>query len=375
MAERGHEVDVYTRRDGRSLPERVPLCAGVDVVHVPAGPAFAMPKDELLPYMPAFGQWLARRWSSEPPDVVHAHFWMSGIAALAAARTVGVPVVQTFHALGAVKRRYQGQADTSPCSRVSTETALAQDVDMVVATCTDELTELTQLGTPAEQIRVVPCGVDVEHFRPEGPSWRGDGAAGRPPDSHRLVCIGRLVERKGIATVLRALVELPDTELVVAGGPPVTKLSTHPEAQRLTVLARELGVADRVRLVGEVPPADVPALLRSADVVVATPWYEPFGIVPLEAMACGRPLVGSAVGGLLDTVEPDRTGILVPPREPAVLAEAIGALLRDPARRATLGGAARQRAVACYSWRRVAAETENVYTCVRAGQLQAVPGW
>ncbi len=372
LAARGHEVEVYTRRDGWELPDRVPLCPGVEVVHVPAGPAMRMAKDDLLPHMDAFGRWLAQAWASAPPDVVHAHFWMSGVAAISAARVAEVPVLQTFHALGSVKQRHQGPADTSPRSRVRTETALAQEVDLVVATCTDELAELTALGIPPEHVRIVPSGVDVDHFRPEGPSWSGDATAGRPPGLHRLVCIGRLVERKGVDTVVRALAALPSTELVVAGGPPANELDTDPEATRLLALADALGVAERVRLVGEVRPVDVPGLLRSADVVVATPWYEPFGIVPLEAMACGRPLVGSAVGGLLDTVKPGKTGVLVPPKDPTSVVSAVRGLLRDPDLRAELGAAARQRAVACYSWDRVAADTEEAYTAVLTRQIQAV---
>jgi len=372
LALRGHEVDVFTRRDSTQLPERVSLCAGVQVVHVSAGPPVPMPKDDLLPYMTAFGRQLAAQWSIEQPDVVHAHFWMSGIAAVDAARTARVPVVQTFHALGSVKRRHQGRADTSPRSRVATESALAQEVDLVVATCTDELAELAALGADVERVRIVPCGVDIEHFRPDGPRWSGDTAGTASPPPHRLVCIGRLVERKGVGTVVRALVELPTAELVVAGGPPVAELGEHPEARRLLTLARALGVARRVRLVGEVAPADVPALLRSADVVVATPWYEPFGIVPLEAMACGRPLVGSAVGGLLDTVQPGTTGMLVAPRDHRALVDAVDGLLRDPALRADLGVAARRSAVSRYSWAQVAAETEDAYAAVRMAQRQPV---
>ena len=373
LAARGHEVAVYTRRDSRALPERVVLCAGVQVVHVSAGPPVPLPKDALLPHMAAFGRELAAQWLLQAPDVVHAHFWMSGVAAVKAARTTGVPVVQTFHALGSVKRRHQGRADSSPRSRVATESALAREVDLVVATCTDELAELAGLGVEVERVRIVPCGVDIEHFRPDGPRWSGDPLltpSATPP--HRLVCIGRLVERKGVDTVVRALAELPTAELVVAGGPPVAELGSHAEARRLMALARELGVDQRVRLVGEVAPADVPALLRSADVVVATPWYEPFGIVPLEAMACGRPLVGSAVGGLLDTVQPGKTGLLVPPRDHRALVEAVDGLLRDPTLRAELGAAARLSAVSRYSWAQVAAETQDAYAAVWMAQRQPV---
>jgi glycosyltransferase involved in cell wall biosynthesis len=330
----------------------------VQVVHVPAGPAAPVPKDDLLPWMGDLGRWLAARWErTAPPDVVHAHFWMSGLAALQAAAPLDVPVVQTFHALGSVKRRYQGAADTSPPGRVRAETVVARRADLVIATCSDEVAELGRLGLPAERTRVVPCGVDVDRFTPaRGPGAGGAGGAGR-----RLVVVGRLVERKGVDTVVRALADVPGADLRVAGGPPRGRLRDDPEARRLLDVAREAGVGDRVRLLGGVRHEDVPVLLRSADVVVATPWYEPFGIVPVEAAACGVPVVGSAVGGLLDTVQDGVTGTLVPPRDPAALAAALRGLLDDEDRRATYGRAARRVAVRRYAWDRVAAQTAAVY--------------
>lgn len=355
LADRGHRVDVYTRRDAWDLPPTVEMAPGVTVVHVSAGPARHIPKDELPPYMPTFGRRLARAWSSEPPpDVVHAHFWMSGTAAVPAAGAVGIPAVQTFHALGSVKKRYQGVADTSPPDRIRAETQLCRDADLVVATCRDEVRELARLGAPEDRLRVVPCGVDTHHFTPDGDSWpRGE--------RRRLLCLGRMVERKGIDTVIRALPQLPDAELLVAGGPPAAALGSDPEARRLSELAADLGVADRVHLLGSVTHVDVPALVRSAEVVLATPWYEPFGIVPLEAASCARPVVGSAVGGLLDSVLDGTTGLLVPPKDHAAVVAATRRLLDDERLRRSLGAAARRRAVAEYEWERVAERVEAVY--------------
>jgi glycosyltransferase involved in cell wall biosynthesis len=364
LAELGHDVTVYTRRDDAALPERVPMGPGVEVVHVPAGPPTAVPKDDLLPWMADFGRWLAADWLRHgQPDVVQAHFWMSGLAALQAASDTGVPVAQTFHALGSVKRRHQREKDTSPTGRVAAEATIGRRVDVVVATCTDEVSELVRLGVPDKHVRVVPCGVDVEHFRPV----RSAGAFPRRRP-HRLLSLGRLVERKGVDTVIRAMVDLPDAELVIAGGPDVDHLDGDAEACRLLALARELGVEDRVQLLGCVGHDDVPALVCSADAVVATPWYEPFGIVPLEAAACGVPLVGSAVGGLLDSVDDGVTGLLVPPRDPAAVVAAVRGLLDSPARRRALGTAARRRAVTHYSWPMVAAQTEEVYRTLVGGE-------
>ena len=381
LARQGHEVEVYTRRDDPDLPEVVPLAPRAHVVHVPVGPARSVPKDELLPFMDDFGRWMAARWTlTGPPDVLHAHFWMSGLAALRAAATAGdVPVAQTFHALGSVKRRYQGASDTSPEVRVRAETAIARRVDVVIATCSDEVAELAALGVPASRVRVVPCGVDVERFAPAPPARLGAFRTAAPPGGasagsrRRLLSVGRLVERKGVDTAVRALVALPDAELLVAGGPPAEQLHHDAEARRLRAVAQEAGVADRLRLLGAVSREEMPTLLRSVDVVVATPWYEPFGIVPLEAAACAVPVVGTAVGGLLDTVEHDVTGLLVPPRDETALAEALAGLLADDARRARYGRAARRAALSRYSWERVAAQTDVAYRAlVRPESLAGV---
>lgn len=354
LARRGHEVLVYTRRDSTELPERVRTCDGYTVVHVPAGPAEPLPKDELLAHMREFGQFLARQWSDEPPDLAHAHFWMSGIATLRAARQCGVPVVQTFHALGVVKRRHQGVRDTSPPARLKLEQAVAQTADWVAATCTDELFELVRLGRPRSRISVIPCGVDLDRFRP-------GGALAARSDRRRIVAVGRMVPRKGFDILIRAMTAVRDAELLIVGGPDVSGLSADPEARRLSEMAVELGVSQQVRLCGSVSRAEMPALLRSADVVACTPWYEPFGIVPVEAMACGVPVLATAVGGMLDTVVDGMTGVLVPPKDPRACADALNSMLADPERLAEFGLAGRRRAQARYSWDRIAADTAKMY--------------
>ena len=362
LAAAGHRVEIFTRRQSPEDPDVVTMAPGVDVVHVPAGPAEPVPRDDLLPLMPAFGAWLRHRWSTGPaPDVVHAHFWMSGVAGLPVCRRLGIPFVQTFHALGSVKRRHQGDADTSPPGRRALELKLARGADAVVATCSDEVDELARMGAGSARIRVVPCGVDLSVFGPDGPAWPRP-AGGR----HRIVCLSRLVERKGIDTMVAAMGRVKDADLLVAGGPPTDRLTLDPDARRLLERSMAWGVADRVQLLGRVDRADVPALLRSADLLVTVPAYEPFGIVPLEAMACGIPVVASAVGGMLDTVTDGVTGVHVRPGDIAGLARVVRELLADPRRRRDLGDAA---AVAArrYSWRRVADETAAVYAAVCDG--------
>ncbi|MDT0213864.1 glycosyltransferase [Rothia sp. ARF10] len=360
----GHEVDVYTRRDDPDLAERVELGPGAHVVHVPVGPARPVPKDDLLPLMNAFGDWMRRDWERRGlPDIVHAHFWMSGLASLRATRGLNVPVAQTFHALGTVKRRHQGRDDTSPPHRISLEQRIGRDVDLVIATCRDEVRELDLMGVAARKVRVVPCGVDTTRFTPLGPAVPSPVPDALDVDAlprgRRLLAAGRLVPRKGFDEAVRALASLPDAQLFVVGGPSQDRLDTDAEARRLRLVAQECGVGDRVHLVGQVPQDEMPAWYRFADVVLATPWYEPFGITPLEAAASGRPLVGTAVGGLLDSVCDGVTGRLVPPRDVGALVGALEEVLDDEDLRTRWGAAARARAVERFDWSVVARHTED----------------
>jgi D-inositol-3-phosphate glycosyltransferase len=237
----------------------------------------------------------------------------------------------------------------------------------VLATSTDEVFELARMGAPRRRMTVVPCGVDTEEFTPDGPvAPRG----ARP----RLISLGRLVRRKGVDEVIDAMRRVPAAELVIAGGAG----DGDPDAARLRACAHRSGVADRVHLAGPVARCDGPALLRSADAVACVPWYELFGIVPLEAMACGRPVVASAVGGIQDTVVDQVTGLLVPPRRPDVLAAALRDLLGSPTMGTAYGIAGRDRVLARYDWERVAAATAQVYGDVvaaraRRGRMAAVP--
>ncbi|RSM88598.1 glycosyltransferase family 1 protein [Kibdelosporangium aridum] len=354
LCRNGHEVTVFTRRDAPNLPAEVVTPQGYRVVHLDAGPARSVAKDDLLPHMGKFATDLRRHLRMSSTDVVHTHFWMSGLASLLATRDLDLPVVQTFHALGTVKRRYQGKADTSPPERIAIERMIGQQAAKVVATCTDERYELIRMGVPRSQIDVVPCGVDLDEFTPTG-------RTAKRRHKRRIVTVGRLVPRKGFETVIAALALLPQTELVIAGGPAKNKLAEYPEAQALQAKAQQLGVGDRVQLAGQVARQKMPQLLRSADAVVCVPWYEPFGIVPLEAMACGVPVVAAAVGGLTDTIVDGVTGVHVPARNPIALANALMPLLEDNVLNETYGMAGRDRVVARYSWDRIAWDTVRAY--------------
>lgn len=365
LGRRGHHVVVHTRRSDPDVPRRVPFATNVVVDHVDAGPPAAIPKDDIWPHVPAFARDLRAQFALDRPHIVHAHFWMSGIAAIEAARNAPVPVAHTFHALGTVKRRHQGDADTSPPDRLDAEQRIVDQADRIVATCSEEAFELRAMGRDMDRVSVVPCGVNLDNFDPDGHVVDLPRRA-----RHRLVTVSRLVPRKGVDTVIEALADTPDTELLVVGGPRADRLEEDAEVQRLRAIAAEVGVADLVRFVGAQERHEVPPILRSSDALVTMPWYEPFGIVPLEAMACGLPVVTAAVGGMTDTVVDGVTGLHVPPRDPRRLAAMLRQLLADPAWRAELGRAGVRRVHARYTWGHVADGVLNAYrdTIGRAAQ-------
>lgn len=356
LAARGNEVVVHTRRDAPDLPEMVEIADGVTVHHVSAGPAEHIPKDGLGPYLPEFAARLTDFWGRWRPDIVHAHFWMSGVTSLQGAQRYGIPTAITFHALGTVKRRHQAEADTSPSVRIPAERQLLRRMDRVIATCTDEVRELAQLGADIDRVDIVPCGVDAGHF-----DGRPEADIPKPRGQYRVLSLSRLVARKGVGEAIHMLRYLPDVDLMVAGGPPPDRLDGDEEVARLRAMATEFGVADRVRFLGAVARDQIPELVGQADLAVCLPWYEPFGIVPLEVMAAGKPVVGTAVGGLLDTIVHGQTGLLVPPRQPGRAAAAVRRLLDAPDLRRQMGRAARERVRSQYDWRRVAGATEAVY--------------
>jgi D-inositol-3-phosphate glycosyltransferase len=365
LAQRGHEVCVYTRRTDPDLPGVLALTDDVRVEHVPAGPAQPVPPNELLPHLGEFGRWLAARWAEEPaaaPDVVHAHYWMSGLAALTATATNQIPLVVTYHGLGAVQRRAYGAADPSPDTRAGLERELGQRADRILAQSGDEIDELSRMGVPRGAIMLAPSGVNTEVFRPDGP------VVSRPARGrHRILTVGRMVETSGFGDLVVALSVLPDAELLVVGGP----VDGGPEAARLRELAERRGVADRLHLVGAVPNADLADYYRSADVVACASWYDAVGLSALEAMACGVPVVAYEVGGLAESVIDGVTGTLVAPRDVRGLAGAIRAVLGDEVRRMSYASAAVDRVRSRYAWDRAAADIERAYLAVTGEPVPA----
>jgi glycosyltransferase involved in cell wall biosynthesis len=358
LARLGHRVTVYVRKDCRDLPSSLILCPGASIEYVSAGGPVPMDADALTAHVPEFASCLARRWRQNPPDVVDAHFWTSGLAALAGARGLDVPVAQTFTSLRAAEERYGAAAPRSNVARRRLEAAVARAADMLLATSAQEASDLARLGTPRARIRVVPCGVDTVRFTPEGPAVKR-GSRPRLLAAQPLTAVGDLV------VALRALAEIPDAELVVTGGPGKASLSRHPAYRAIKQAARNMGVDGRLVFTGQIRPADLPALLRSADLLLSTARYEPVGMRALQAMACGTPVVACAAGAEQDAVVDMTTGLHALTDRPAELARQVRQLLASPVRLEAYSIAAADRARSRYCWDRVARETAAAYDSVR----------
>jgi D-inositol-3-phosphate glycosyltransferase len=372
LASQGHQVTVYTQKNLPDLPEQADLHEGVQVKYIDAGPvdpAGAERGDaDLLQQVPAFSGPLRSHWQSDRPDIVHALRWTSGLAALAAARDLGIPVVQEFNSLCVTERRAAAslrddadavQADGASAARIRLEPAIGRGATAVVATNSAEVAGLASLGVRRSSIRVVPWGVDTDLFTPEGPVAERNGRA-------RLLVTSDLTERKPLEALLRALTRIPGAELLIVGGPAEAELAADDNYVKLAKFAAKLGLTDRVIFTGQVEYAARPTLLRSADLVVSTCQYDPSGTSSLQAMACGTPVIAPPVGGHMDAVVDGTTGIIVQPDRPALLAQRIRQLLAHPMLIEAYGVAAADRVRSRYSWDRIAGETLAVYDRVMA---------
>jgi glycosyltransferase involved in cell wall biosynthesis len=373
LADLGHRITIYARRDAKALPDSAILAPGVTVEHVTAGPPAPLDSEKLTRHLPEFGKYLAQHWSRSRPDVAHAHYWTSGLATLAGAQDLGIPVVQTFSSLGATEQRHYPSQPTSD-RRLRLEACLARSADIVLASSAQEQADLARLGVPRNTVRVVPCGVDTERFSPDGQSAeRGDRA--------RLLAAESLTAPRGLGSAVRALAEIPEAELVIMGGPGQAELSKDKTYREIMRFAKQLGVADRLVCTGRISPDELPALLRSADLLISTAKYEPVGMSAIQAMACGTPVVASAVGAEQDAIVDMTTGLLVPPGRPAQLALRIRRLLANPLQMEAYGIAAADRARSRYSWERIGRETVAAYdsrriepaAAARIAEPEAVP--
>jgi D-inositol-3-phosphate glycosyltransferase len=368
LARLGYLVDIFTRRDSASQEQVVDWLPNIRVVHVPAGPAHYIPKEAMLPHMEQFGRFMLRfaRQQKIPYDLVHANFFMSGMVAQQIKHTLGIPFVMTFHALGRVRRLSQKEADGFPDMRFAIEERLMHDADRIIAECPQDQQDMESLyGAPTERMSIVPCGFDPDEFWPVTLDARQQ--LGLDRDEFIVLQLGRIVPRKGVDNVIRAAAILqkqrhvPVRLLVVGGNAVQPDPVGTPELGRLMQLAKELGVEHSVTFTGQRQREQLRYYYSAANVFVTTPWYEPFGITPLEAMACGTPVVGTAVGGIKSTVVDGDTGYLVPPNDPEALAEKLAWLERHPQLAQRMGWAGMRRAYQHFTWRNVATHIVNVY--------------
>ncbi len=364
----GHSVDIFTRRDDRSQDTVVEFAPNTRVIHVPAGPPERFRKEDLLPYMGDFTRFLAR-WArrGDGYDILHANFFMSALVACDARRALGTPVVVTFHALGRVRRIHQGNADAFPEERLAIEDRVVAEADRIIAECPQDQEDLTRLyQADHSRLRIAPCGFDPDEFHPMARE-KARSELRLSPGEFVVLQLGRLVPRKGVDNVIRGIGCLRrmhgiDARLLIVGGesrdPDPMKT---PELGRLMSIARDEQVLDRVTFVGSRNRSELRTYYGAADVFVTTPWYEPFGITPLEAMACGTPVVGAAVGGIQYSIRDGQTGFLVPPKDVAALADRLAVLARDRSLLQRMGQRARLRAIANFTWARVAEQIAHLY--------------
>ena len=384
LALAGYLVDVFTRRDAFGQKQVVQWVDKIRVIHVPAGPAHYVAKEQMLPYMETFARFVTRftRRQAQLYDIVHANFFMSGMVAQRLKETLGIPFVITFHALGHVRRIAQGAADTFPPLRLQIELDLMRSADRIIAECPQDKLDMERLyGAPSERIDVAPCGFDPQELWPV-PEKIARVRLGLAIDKFIVLQLGRMVPRKGVDTVIQGVALLRSrhgihAELLVVGGEEQRRNGREsPELIRLRSIAAELGVGAHVGFTGRKDRSELRYYYSAANVFVTTPWYEPFGITPVEAMACARPVIGAEVGGIKSTVVDGESGFLVPSRDPRALAERLAVLHNNPALAQSMGDEGLRRAYQHYTWRTVARKAASIYASVVGGvAVQPAPSY
>jgi len=367
LAARDVEVDVFTRQECLDCEPEQEFTPGARLITVRAGPGRVISKGELAGYAPCFAgnlsRYIARRGIQY--DVIHSHYWLSGLAAQAL-RTSHQPVVHMFHTLGRVKRHYQPDAGANdPASRDYGELRLLRSRDTLVFSTDSEVDDVERLyGVRPQSVAIIPPGVDASFFAPvdRGAARRALGLTSEAV----IVFVGRMDPAKGVDLLLAATSILreghaADIRVVIVGGDDGNRDAVaHRELERLKGIARRLGVEHVVRFDGLVPQTRLPAYYAAADVCAVPSRYESFGMVALEALSAGRPVVGFRSPGLEQTVQDGRSGFLVPSGDVEALAGALGTLVSDRQLARRMGLTARESARR-FSWERVADQTLQLY--------------
>jgi D-inositol-3-phosphate glycosyltransferase len=375
LAEMGVEVEIFTRATSSGLPAFVEMAPGVLVRHINSGPFEGLAKEDLPAQMCAFANGVLRAEAAHAPgyyDLIHSHYWLSGQVGWLARERWGVPLVHTAHTLAKVKNAQLAAGDRpEPLARVVGEEQVVAEADRLVANTVFEAQDLVaRYGAPPSLVSVVQPGVDLERFAPfAGGVDLGRALArqrlGLPLSGNIVAFVGRIQPLKAPDVLLAAAAALKrldpavarDLTVVIVGGPSGTGLD-RPTA--LVELASSLGISDSVRFLSPLTGDDLPALYRAADLVAVPSYNESFGLVALEAQACGTPVVAAAVGGLVTSVRDGASGLLVDGHDPVDWARALGGLLGAPARRALMSRAAVDHARE-FSWTRTASGLLTVY--------------
>jgi D-inositol-3-phosphate glycosyltransferase len=369
LAQAGVECTTYTRADRSGLASEVQVEPGHRVVHVPAGP-FDLPKEALPDQLDTFTSGVLEHIRSGPGvDVVHGNYWLSGVAGHRLKHDLGVPLVSTFHTLARVKAE---GGDMEPVWRDRAESDVIGCSDAICVSCPEEERQFRRLyGEPPGRIEIVPPAVEHAFFAP-GDRGGARRAVGLPTDRPIVLFVGRIQPLKAPDLAIRALAAMthhPQALLVIVGG--ASGVDGDEELELARRLATELGVADRIRFVAPQPHHILSSWYRAADLVIVPSRSESFGLVALEAAACGIPVVASAVGGLLNIVHDGVTGHLVDGRDPERYARAVTQLLDDPSGAAAMGAAAGVRARR-FTWSFTAARLRRLYTDLAAQPAPAL---
>jgi len=373
LSRRGIRVDVYTRSQDPTIPRISPeLADNGRVIHVKAGPERPYNKNKVYDHLDEFIDGVQAQVEADgiTYDIIYSHYWLSGIAAASLRRTWDVPIVQMFHTLAEMKNRVaQSPAERETGRRVNCEGEIMKYADRLVAATPLEKNQMTWLyGADSEKISIVPPGVDLERFRPLD-KVEARRYIGIPPTHRPILFVGRIQPLKGIDVLMKALALVKQREpaLMENGCVPIIGGDPQPDAEiekaeleRLETLRSELGIGDLVTLLGAKDQDTLVYYYSAAEMVVMPSHYESFGMVALEAMACGTPIIASDVGGLSFSIEDGYNGFLVPGRDPRILADKIIMLLKYPILREQFGEQARTW-VTRYSWVDIANELLDVF--------------
>lgn len=372
LSHQGLPVDIFTRRSDSFTPETVEIVPGVNVVQITAGPTEPLSKNELFAYLPEFASQTAlySLRNKVRYDVIHAHYWLSGWAAHLLQGFWHVPHLLMFHTTAHMKNAVAATADRETPLRLEIERKLIDLADGLVAANPDERDDLiSHMRSSLDKVCTVPPGVDLTLFR-AGNQTLARRELGFSQDERIVLAVGRIDPIKGFDTLLGSLASMKAAgvtpTLIIAGGELDQDEEPKGSLAGLAALADMLGVRDQIRLAGSQSHERLAIHYRAADVVAIPSRYESFGLVAIEAMASGTPVVASNVGGLRFTVQNDRSGYLVPHSDPEALGAALGRILDDDAARQRLGAGALMRAE-LFSWETVGERIERMYTRLATG--------